>query len=222
MPDADLSPTSLADFVADVFERLGLEDVTLVGNDTGGAFCQLVAVNRPERLGRLVLTTCDSFEHFPPRLFAFLGPVARVPGTIPLLFAPMRLRAPRRLPIAFGWLTKQPIEPREAEDSYVLPLLTDAGIRSDFARVARGLDPSITLEAGERLRSFDKPALIAWSEEDKLFPRSDAERLAATLPNSRLEWVEGARAFSPEDRPDRVAELIAAFVSAQEASSIQT
>jgi pimeloyl-ACP methyl ester carboxylesterase len=221
-PEADLSPPGLASTIADTFDRLGLEDVTLVGNDTGGAYCQLVAVNRPERLGRLVLTTCDSFERFPPKLFSFLGPVTRIPGAIPMLFAPLRLRAPRRLPIAYGWLTKRPIEPREAEDSYVLPLLTDRRIRADFARVAAGLDPRITLEAGERLRSFDKPALIAWSAEDKLFPRSDAERLAATIPQARLEWVEGARTFSAEDQPDRVAELIGSFIRAQEISSIRT
>jgi pimeloyl-ACP methyl ester carboxylesterase len=221
LPGVDLSPPALANLVADALEALGLEDVTLVANDTGGAFCQLVALDRPERLGRLVLTTCDSFEHFPPKLFSFLGPLSRMPWAIPLLFAPLRMRAPRRLPIAYGWLTSKPIEPREAEDSYVLPLLTDRRIRADFSRVAKGLDPRYTLEAGERLGSFDKPALIAWSKEDKLFPRSDAERLAAALPNARLEWIEGARTFSPEDCPERVAELIASFVAAQEASSIR-
>jgi pimeloyl-ACP methyl ester carboxylesterase len=222
MPGADLSPPGLAGLVADSFDQLGLDDVTLVGNDTGGAICQLVAVQRPERLGRLVLTSSDSFEHFPPRLFSFLRPLARVPSALPFLFAPLRLRAPRRLPIALGWVTKQSIEPREAEDSYLLPLLTDRRIRADFSRVAAGIDPRHTLEAGERLRSFDKPTLIAWSNEDKLFPRSDAERLAATIPGARLEWIEGARTFSPEDQPERVAELIAAFVGAQEASSIRT
>jgi pimeloyl-ACP methyl ester carboxylesterase len=222
LPGADLSPPALANLVADAFDALGLDDVTLVGNDTGGAVCQLVAVDRPERLGRLVLTSCDSFEHFPPKLFAFLRPVARVTPAIPVLFAPLRMRAPRRLPIAFGWVTKEPIEPREAEDSYVLPLLTDGRIRADFGRLARELHPRYTLEAGERLRSFDKPALIAWSAEDKLFPRTDAERLAGTIPQSRLEWVEGARTFSPEDRPERLAELIASFVGAQEPSSIPT
>jgi pimeloyl-ACP methyl ester carboxylesterase len=221
MPEADLSPPGLANLVADALDALGLEDVTLVGNDTGGAVCQLVAVNRPERLGRLALTSCDSFDHFPPKLFAFLKPVARVTPAIPLLFAPLRMRAPRRLPIAFGWVTKKPIEPREAEDSYVLPLLTDNRIRADFARLVPGLDPRYTLEAGERLRSFDKPALIAWSAEDKLFPRSDAERLAAIIPQARLEWVDGARTFSAEDQPERVAELISSFVAAQEPSSIR-
>ena len=87
-------------------------------------------------------------------------------------------------------------------------------------RLIPGLDKRYTLEAAERLRSFDKPALLAWSAEDKLFPRSDAERLAQTIPQARLEWVEGARTFSAEDQPERVAELIASFVGAQEASSI--
>jgi pimeloyl-ACP methyl ester carboxylesterase len=219
MPNADLSPPAVANLVADAVDALGLEDVTLVGNDTGGAICQLVAVNRPERLGRLVLTSCDSYEHFPPKLFSFFKPLGKVTSAIPFLFAPLRMRAARRLPIAYGWVTREPIEPREAEDSYVLPLLEDGRIREDLRRLIPGLDARYTLEAAERLRSFDKPVLIAWSAEDKLFPRSDAVRLADTFPNARLEWVEGARTFSAEDRPERVAELIAAFTKAQQPSS---
>src|SRR5688572_25726708 len=48
-PDADLSPTALAQLVVDFMDALGLEQVTLVGNDTGGAICQLVAANHPDR-----------------------------------------------------------------------------------------------------------------------------------------------------------------------------
>jgi pimeloyl-ACP methyl ester carboxylesterase len=218
MPAADLTPPGLAGIVADALEALELDDVTLVGNDTGGAVCQLVAARRPERVGRLVLTSCDSYDRFPPKLFAFLGPVARFHQAIPLLFAPLRLRAPRRLPIALGWLTKRPIE-REAEDSYVLPVLSRPEIREDFARVAAGLDPRHTLAAAEALRSFERPVLVAWSADDRLFPRSDAERLRDTFPDARLEWVEDARTFSAEDAPERVAELVAAFVAGHRNSS---
>jgi pimeloyl-ACP methyl ester carboxylesterase len=220
VPGADLSPPAVADLIADAMDALDLEDATLVGNDTGGAMCQLVAVNRPERLGRLVLTSCDSYEHFPPTLFKFFKPLGKVTQAIPFLFAPLRMRAARRLPIAYGWVTKRPIEPREAEDSYVLPLLQDGRIRDDLRRLIPGLDKRYTLEVAERLRSFDKPVLIAWSAEDKLFPRSDAERLAETFPQARLEWVHDAYTFSAEDQPERVAELIASFVGAQKPSSI--
>ena len=128
------------------------------------------------------------------------------------------MRAPRRLPIAFGWVTNDPIEPA-AEDSYVLPVLTRREIRADLGRVVAGLDPRHTLAAAERLRSFDRPVRIAWSADDRLLPRSDAERLAATFPDARLEWIEGAQTFSPEDRPERVSQLVAEFVTSQRDST---
>lgn len=219
LPGADLSPPGLADLVADAMDALGLEDVTLVGNDTGGAVCQILASRRPQRLGRLVLTSCDSYERFPPKQFAFLAPLARLHGLIPVLFAPLRWRPARRLPLALGWVTKRKVQ-AEAEDSYVYPLLKSKGVRADFGRIVAGIDPSHTLKAAERLRSFDKPVLLAWSAEDKLFPRSDAERLADTFPDARLEWVEDARTFSAEDNPERVADLIQQFVTAQGTSGV--
>jgi pimeloyl-ACP methyl ester carboxylesterase len=210
MPGADLSPPGLAEMVADAIEALGLEDATVVGNDTGGALTQIVAVRRPERIGRLVLTSCDAFDNFPPRFFRVVLAPARIPGVIPVGFGALRLRPFRRLPIAFGWLSRGPID-RDAEDSYILPVLTRGEIRRDVRRVLGGLDSTYTLDAAARLTSFDKPALIAWSTDDRFFPPDHAVRLAKLIPDARLEWVEGARTFSPEDRPDRLAELIGSF-----------
>jgi pimeloyl-ACP methyl ester carboxylesterase len=209
--DADLTPTGLADLITGAMEALGVEDATVVGNDTGGGLCQIAVTRRPDRVGRLVLTSCDAFESFPPKAFKPLTALGRAPFSIAAVLTPLRVRRLRRLPIAFGWLTHHPIDPR-AEDSYVLPSLEDRGVRRDAAKVLVGLDPKHTLEAAERLRSFHRPALIAWSRDDRFFSASLAERLVALLPQGRLEWVEGARTFSPEDRPDRLAELIAGFV----------
>jgi pimeloyl-ACP methyl ester carboxylesterase len=219
MPNADLTPPGLANLVADAIDAVSVEDATLVGNDTGGAICQLVATRRPERLGALVLTSCDAFESFPPRLFKYVLMPAQVPGLGPVVFGGMRLRAARRLPIAYGWVTKRPID-REAEDSYVYPALTRSEIRKDIRRVLKGVDSRYTLEAAERLHQFDRPALIAWSREDRLFPPEHAERLAAILPQGRVEWIDDAYTFSPEDRPDRVAELIAGFVREPRAAGV--
>jgi pimeloyl-ACP methyl ester carboxylesterase len=213
MPDADLSPPGLAGMIADAIEMLDLGDVTVVGNDTGGALTQILAVRRPERIARLVLTSCDAFDNFPPRFFRVVLAPARIPGMIPVGFAGLRARPLRRLPIAYGWLTNEPIEP-QAEDSYVLPVLGRGGIRRDIRRVLAGLDSSYTLDAAARLTAFRKPVLIAWSTEDRFFPTVHAERLAKVLPEARLEWIEGARTFSPEDRPERLADLIGSFVEA--------
>lgn len=208
-PDADLSPPAMADLIADAIEALQLDDVTLVANDTGGALSQLVATRRPERLGALVLTSCDAFDNFPPKAMQPLMPVLRLPGTYTAITAPLRLPALRRrtLPLIRG--TKRPVDER-ATDSYVLPALRDRAIRRDALKLLRGLDKRYTLEAAERLRDFDRPAVLAWSREDKFFPPEHAERLAAILPQGRVEWVEDAYTFSPEDRPDRVAEIVAA------------
>ena len=208
---ADLTPHGLADLIADAIQALALERVTLVGNDTGGALCQMVVTRRPERIGRLVLTSCDYRDNFPPPMFRYFKPAAAIPGAMRLLMLPMRLRAPRRLPIAFGWLVKRPID-RPAEDSYLLAGMTIPGVEQDLKCVLKGLHTRYTNEAADRLREFHRPALIAWSREDRFFKPAHAERLAQDLPNARLEWIENARSLSPEDEPGRLAELIARFM----------
>lgn len=206
-PDADLSPPACANLVADAIEALGLEDVTLVGNDTGGAISQLVVTSRAERIGRLVLTNCDAFDNFPPKLIRPMIPVLRLPGAVAAMFAPMRFDAVRRR--GFGMFVKRPID-KEVLDSYVVPALDDSGIRRDLKKFLVGLDKRYTLEAAERFAELRKPALVAWAREDKIFPPKYAERLAEAL-SARLEWVDDSFFLVPEDRPDRVAELIRDF-----------
>jgi pimeloyl-ACP methyl ester carboxylesterase len=208
MPDADLTPPGLADLIAEAIEALELDEPTLVGNDTGGALSQLVIDRHPERVGRLMLTSCDAYEQFPSRFFEIVLAPLMLPALVPILFAPLRLRAPRNTPLAFGWLMHTKVDP-EAGDSYLLPGLTSKEIRADTKQVFEGIDPSYLLEAAARFSRFEKPVTIAWSRDDKFFHHRNAERLAAAFPDARLEWIEGARTFSAEDRPDRVAELAA-------------
>jgi pimeloyl-ACP methyl ester carboxylesterase len=210
MPEqADFSSPALADLVLDTIDALALNDVTLVGNDTGGAFCQIAVTRRPDRIGQLVLTSCDAFENFPPRIVKIVEPLMFLPGGIKAFLAPLRLR-----PVAKavnGWLFKKEPE-AEVQGSYMAPALESAGVRRDIKKLLRGADKRYTLEAADKLRSFDRPTLIAWSREDKFFPGKYAERLAQTIPNSRLEWIEDSMTFSPEDQPARLAELIGDFV----------
>jgi pimeloyl-ACP methyl ester carboxylesterase len=205
---ADMSVPALAGLITGALEALDLSDATVVGNDTGGALTQIAATTDPERVGRLVLTSCDAFDNFPPPLFRWVLAPARIPGAIPVAYGGLRARRLRRLPIAYGWLSNEAPEP-EADDSYVLPVLTNGGVRRDLRKLLAGLDPRHTLDAAAKLAAFDKPVLIAWSANDRFFPPAHAERLAKLIPDARLEWVEGARTFSPEDAPERLAELIA-------------
>lgn len=208
---ADLTPPGVAKLIADVIEELGLEDALLIGNDTGGGLSQIVAANHPERLGGLVLTSCDAFDNFPPKAFRPLVRLAAgVPGILQGAMAPMRLRPVRRLPMAYGWLAKKPFDRRVA-DSYAMPSSMSAGVRRDTRAVFAGVDTRHTLEAATRLPGFDRPALIAWAREDRFFPPAHAERLAEILPNARLEWVDDSYTFVSEDQPERLVELIRGF-----------
>ena len=107
--DADLTPPGVATIVSSFLDALDLEDVTIVGNDSGGAMSQILVTRHPERIGRLVLTNCDTHENFPPGIFKTMPPLAKLPGGMALLAAPFRIGAVARA--AFKPFAKNPIPP---------------------------------------------------------------------------------------------------------------
>lgn len=211
-PGADLSPPGLASAIAELIGSLQLRDATLVGNDTGGALCQLVAAAHPERINAMVLSNCDTYENFLPPLFRPLQVAGRIPGGVLVLAQAMRARALWRLPIAFGRLIKHDID-SDLVGSYFEPCRTSSDVRRDTAKVLQGISSRYTMAAAEQLRSFDRPVLLAWASEDRVFPVRQAERLLADLPQGRLELIPDSYTFTPEDQPGRLAELIADFAS---------
>jgi len=212
-PKADLSPRGVAKLVDEFLAALDLRDVTLVGNDSGGAIAQLVAAYHPDRIGRLVLTNCDAFENFPPKMFRYLAVVARVPLGVTVLAQSMRMPFALQMPFAFGWLTKRRIDKTLLRE-WVRPLQTDRGVRRDARKFLLGATPDDTLAAAERLTRFQRPALIAWGADDPFFKFEYGERLAKVLPDARLERIEDARAFVALDQPARLAQAIQRFVEA--------
>jgi pimeloyl-ACP methyl ester carboxylesterase len=208
---ADLSLFGAADVLGGFIDALALEDVTLVANDTGGALSQALVSRRPERVSRLVLTSCDAFENYPPKAVAYLRPVSRVAPALWLLTQAMRLRSAQRLPIAYGWATHRPIEPPIME-SYLSGLRTNAGVRRDFASLLSRAEKRDMVEASERVGAFTGPALVIWGADDRFFPREDGELLAALMPRARFEVVERSRTFIPEDRPEALVALLRAFL----------
>lgn len=212
-PGADFTLPGLARLVEEVFEQLDLEDVTLVANDTGGAIAQWVAIDNPARLGRLVLTPCDAFGNFLPLWLKHLQATGRTPAGLWLAAQALRFRAIHRLPLAFGALTVRPID-LDAMHAYTEPLRANGGVRRDFASLVRGISSRYTQEAAERLRGFDKPALVVWSSDDRLFPVRHGHELARRLPQGRLEVLPDTGAFIPEDRPAALARLVRDFVVA--------
>jgi pimeloyl-ACP methyl ester carboxylesterase len=207
--DADLSPARVAQLVGDLLAALDLDDVTLVGNDTGGAISQLVALDHGERVGRLVLTNCDCFDVFPPKEFVPMVKAARVPGALFAAMQPMRAAKARRLPMAYGSLAHE--IPDEVTGAWIQPFLDDADIRRDAAAFMRAIDKTIMIDAAEGLPSLEIPSVVAWGQDDRFFSRELGERLAAVL-GARLAPIAGARTFVSEDEPEALAGVIRDFV----------
>jgi pimeloyl-ACP methyl ester carboxylesterase len=212
--DADLSLPGIARLVAEFLDRLELRDVTLVGNDTGGALVQLLAADGAARVGRVVLASCDAFDNFPPGLTG--RTLVRTGKLAPSLFGTfmqqMRLRPVRRLPLAFGWLTKRG---DAATARWMKPVLTQRAIRRDTVRVLRAIAaaPKLLLDAAERLPSFDRPALVIWAAHDRVMPPEHGRRLAELLPQGELIEVDDSYTLIPLDQPATFARLVRDFTA---------
>jgi pimeloyl-ACP methyl ester carboxylesterase len=211
-PDADLSLPAIARLVTEFLDRLDLHDVTLIGNDTGGALVQLLMAGPASRVSRVVLVSCDAFDNFPP------GPTGKAlflagrlpPALFGLFMQQMRLRPVRRLPVAFGWLTKRG---DAATARWLRPVLTQPEIRRDTVNVLRAAaaDTGLLTRAAAALTDFRHPALIVWASQDRVMPPEHGRRLAGLLPASDLVQVDDSYTLIPLDQPARLAQAIRDF-----------
>lgn len=197
---------AVARLVEEFLEHLELEQVTLVGNDTGGALVQLIADARNARVARIALVSCDAFDNYPPGL---TGKALVLAGTLPprlfgLFMQQLRLRPVRRLPIAFGWLTKRG---DAASRRWLQPILSRQEIRRDTARLLRSIsnEPDLLECAADALADFDRPVLVVWASEDRVMPPEHGRRLAELLPNARLVEIADSYTLIPLDQPDQLA-----------------
>ena len=219
-PDADLSMAGIARLIPELLDALDLQDVTLVGNDSGGALVQLVIGDDVPRVGRVVLASCEAFDNFPPGLtgkaVALAGKLS--PRLFGLFMQQMRVKALRRLPIAFGWLTKRG---DAVTKDWIRPLLKQPEIRRDTVRILRTAvkDKDFLVEAAERLPHFQRPALVVWAAEDRVMPPEHGRRLVEALPDAELVEVEDSYTLIALDQPTRFAQLIRAFIARKRISS---
>ncbi|HMC39354.1 MAG TPA: alpha/beta hydrolase [Acidimicrobiales bacterium] len=212
--DVDLSLAGIAALVGEFLERLDLHGVTLVGNDTGGAIAQLV-IGRPNpRIARAVLASCEAFDNMPPGL---PGKTLALAGKLPprlfgLFMQQLRLRPIRRLPIAFGWLTKCG---DAAALGWLQPVLHQPEIRRQAVRAIRTATArgSALQEAIAGLEVFDRPVLVVWASEDRVMPPEHGRRLAQVMPKASFVEVPDSYTLIALDQPRRLAQLIAEFIA---------
>ena len=208
--NADLSAAGLARAVAELLVHLDVRDVTLVGNDSGGAISQVVAMNHPARLGRVVLTNCDMYDAFPPRIFRYFKLLPYIPGAMSITGRALKIRAFWRLPFVFGRLTNA-VDGLKI-DRWADALLASKRVRRDANKVIKGFGPDVTNAAAAALRATTLPFLVAWGADDKAFKPALAERFCAEVPTARLVMIEDCKTLVCWDQPQRLAQLISDFI----------
>ncbi|WP_369394099.1 alpha/beta fold hydrolase [Streptomyces sp. CG1] len=209
-PDADLSAHGIARLLAEFMDRLDLRDVTLVQNDTGTA--QLLVGVRDERIARLVLTSCEALDNYPPGVQGrILSMAGKVPGGIFLLLQSFRFPSLARMQTSLGGMAKKRL-PKELIARWYRPLLTNRHIRRDFAQFLRTTRKDCYLQAARNLPEFTRPALVAWGAEDRMMPPATGRRLAELLPNARYVEISDARTLVQLDNPAALTEEIRRFV----------
>ncbi|WP_030408961.1 alpha/beta fold hydrolase [Streptomyces albus] len=209
-PDADLSAHGIAALLAEFTERLDLRDVTLVQNDAGTA--QLLIGVRDDRIARLVLTSCEALENYPPGVQGrTLHRASRIPGGLFLLLQSFRFPPLARMRVSLGGMTKRRL-PKELIARWYGPLLRSREIRRDFAKFCRSTDPDCYRKAAANLSSFTRPALVVWGAEDRMMPSATGRRLAQLLPNARYVEVPDARTLVPFDNPAGLTAELRRFV----------
>lgn len=214
-PTADLSPPGIVSLIGEFLDRLELTDVVVLGNDSGGAYAQMLAAADQRRLAALVLNSCETPEDtWLPKGFGNLKRAGQIPGGLRFVMQPLRHPRAWRSSIAYGRLAKRSID-AEVMWSFLEPFFTPTEIRYDASKVISAVGPEYHRHAADVLISeFEKPVIFAWGAEDEVFPIAHAETYAAALAGSQLEEIPDSYTYAAEDNPTSLAQVLIATLTA--------
>jgi pimeloyl-ACP methyl ester carboxylesterase len=213
-PGADRSPESLARLMLDCLDLLDVSDATVVANDTaGGLFLLSLASGHPAlgRVGRVVLTNCDSYDQFPPDALKKASAASRRFPRLARALVRLQARSSIARRRALATVTAGGLD-REREASFFGPASRDPRVAGDLVAASAGFRPEVLVEAAGAIPGFDRPVLLIWGDSDEFFPMSLAQRLVSDFPRATLVPVPGAKTWVPIDNPTAVADGIATFV----------
>jgi pimeloyl-ACP methyl ester carboxylesterase len=206
---ADLGAEAAARRIVHFMEALDLRDVTVVANDTGGGLV-LASLGDPtldtSRIARLVLTNCDSYEHFPPGSFAQIVKLCRFSSAVGGAIVRLLATGPGQAFFLKAVSKHRPTQERQRE--IFGAFATSGAARHDAVKVTASLDPALTLRAAPAIEAFDRPVTLTWGTEDQLFPIDHARRLRDAFPHATLIEIHGSSTFVMLDAPRELAEAI--------------
>jgi len=190
-----------ARMIIDFLDALGVYQADLVGNDTGGAICQLAAVMAPDRFRSLTLTNCDVHDNWPPPPFMPIVDLARQ-GVLATALPTLAGTADQIRAGLASSLEHPETIPDDVLLSFFAPFADPARAAAVQGYVA-GMDNAVTVAIRDDLAKLTVPTQMVWGTGDEFFTLSWAQWLADTIPGAqRIVEVDGARLFFPMERPE--------------------
>src|ERR1700704_5960731 len=200
----DVSVTANASMLRGVLDALKIDQVDIVGNDSGGGIAQIFAALNPNRVRSLTLTNCDTHDNWPPEAFKPFVDMAVAGGLKDTLNAMLADKAIYRSPSALGPAYERPENVSDQDiEIYLRPLVRTEQRTRDLQRFVAAFDHKHTVVIEPRLRQLRAPTLIVWGTDDVYFPVKWAYWLANTIPGAKPPVeLTGARIFFPEERAE--------------------
>ncbi|WP_029922692.1 alpha/beta fold hydrolase [Nevskia soli] len=200
--DQDVSVTANAHMLAQFLDALKIEQVDLVGNDSGGGICQIFAALYPGRIRSLALTNCDTHDNWPPEPFKPFVAMVAAGGLPDTLSAMLADKSVYRSPQALGPAYERPeAVSDDTIETYLRPFTRSAQRLRDIERFVNAFDCRHTVDIEKQLGQVRAPTLIAWGTDDIYFDLKWSRWLEQAIPGTkrRVEF-ESARIFFPEER----------------------
>jgi pimeloyl-ACP methyl ester carboxylesterase/ketosteroid isomerase-like protein len=199
--DRKLTIGDQVDMIIAFLDELGLEDVDLVGNDSGGAIAQIIAARMPGRIRTLTLTNCDTHDNWPPEAFAPLRDLASQGQLASSLAALAADPALARGALAAGFEHPENI-PEDTIRSFFGPFGASQARAEAIQNYVTGMDSAVTVAIRGDLARLQAPTLVVWGTDDEFFDVTWAQWLAETIPGTvRCVLIPGGRLFHPFERP---------------------
>ena len=200
-PYQDVSVTANAKMLREFLDVLKIDQVDLVGNDSGGGIAQIFAALYPERVRSLTLTDCDTHDNWPPEAFKPFLARAAAGGLRGMLEAMLSDKNVYRSRQALGLAYERPEHVSDDSiEKYLRPLVRSEQRTRDLQRFLAAFDSKHTLAVEMQLKTLKAPTLIVWGTDDVYFDVKWSRWLANNIPGTRCRVeFKGARIFFPEE-----------------------
>ncbi|HMA52265.1 MAG TPA: alpha/beta hydrolase [Magnetospirillaceae bacterium] len=208
-PGQSVTPSAQADMLAAFLDHLGVKEVDIVANDSGGQAAQLFLTRYRSRVKSLLLTNCDTEIDSPPPAVLPIIELARA-GIYPELYLEPWLnhKDEARASTGLGGMCfSNPANPTdEALDEYLGPLVSSPERKALINRYALGLFPNPLAGIADQLRECKLPTRIVWGMGDTIFSPKSPDYLASLMPQATIRRLDKAKLFWPEEYPEIIVE----------------